>query len=324
MHTYNDDKGYPWFFIDFTSSWVKTTLATLAITAACVIFLIIYSHFTSDLAPDSIGGYTYAIVGTTLMLLAAFSYTLHRKARSRKIGSLNNALNWHICFGISALIVLFFHSFGNFNPRTGTYALYGMIALVISGIVGRAIDRIVPRLIARKASIALTGAGEDRMEHISRTAQDIVTHNSQQLLAFKPAPFEQQQSLQTLPTRNQQREAVINNPVSIDGSILPSSWDIAYLTLEETPQEISRNEQHYRFVPDRKSSLQDPGALVPGYDDQIAEMQNVQQAMQREQFYRALIRTWRSFHVLLVLATIGLTLWHLEYAATLILHTFGY
>jgi hypothetical protein len=199
-----------------------------------------------------------------------------------------------------------------------------MIALVISGIVGRAIDRIIPRLIARKARIALTEAGDDRMEHISRTAQDIVTHNSQQLLAFKPSQFDQQQSPQTLPALAQQRETIINNPVSIDGSILPSSWDIAYLTLEETPQEISRNEQHYRFVPDRKSSLQDPGTLIPGYDDQIAEMQNIQQAMQREQFYRALIRTWRTFHVLLVLVTIGLTLWHLEYAATLILHTFGY
>ena len=44
-------------------------------------------------------------------------------------------------------MLLFMHSFGNFNPRSGTFALYGMIALVISGFVGRLLDRLMPRLI---------------------------------------------------------------------------------------------------------------------------------------------------------------------------------
>lgn len=313
-HKVSDYRGYSWTFLDLTSSWIKTTLGTLAITGASILFLIVYAHFSSDLTPDSPAGYLYAIVGTILMLLAALSYTIHRKAQRRRVGSLNNALNWHICFGLSALIVIFLHSFGNFNPRTGTYALYGMIALVISGIVGRVIDRIAPRLITREARTTLTEVGDDRVEQIAQAAQDIVTHNSQKLRALNPTSRAQysQPALVRQPTNN-------NNPLTIGGNTLPGSWDIAYITLDETPQEMSRNEQQYRFVPDRKSPLLDPGALIPGYDQQITEIQRIQRAMQREQFYRALIRAWRVFHVLLALLTIGLTLWHLEYAASLLL-----
>src|SRR6266481_2127491 len=76
-------------------------------------------------------------------------YTLRRRARSKRaVGRLNSSLNLHICFGILGLAFLLMHSFGNFNPRSGTYALYSMIALVVSGVVGRILDRLVPRLIA--------------------------------------------------------------------------------------------------------------------------------------------------------------------------------
>jgi len=79
-----------------------------------------------------------------------------------------------------ALILM--HSFGNFNAKTGTYALYGMMALLVSGFVGRAFDAIVPRLIAREVDQMLTAEGEDRIEHISRnvgTTLTVALDNSQ-------------------------------------------------------------------------------------------------------------------------------------------------
>jgi hypothetical protein len=315
MQKYLDEKGYPAFFLDLNASWVKTLLATLAISGACVVSLIVYSRFSGDMSPDSPLGYLYAIVGTTLMMLATILYARHRKQRQRQIGSLNNSLNWHISLGVSALVVLCFHSFGNLNPRTGTYALYGMLAIVMSGIVGRVIDKIVPRLIAQSASKALTEDGNDRIENISRTAQEIVSYNTEQLRDFKSSEGPS-------PSLVRKGEAVVNGPMSMDGTVLPSSWDIAYLTLDETPQEASRMAQQYRFVPDRKSPLTKPGALMPGYTDQMEEIQGVQQAMQKEQFYRAIIRYWRMFHVVLVIITIGVTLWHLEYATALLIPVF--
>ena len=101
---------------------------------------------------------------------------------------------------------------------------------------------------------------------------------------------------------------------------LHTPWDLAYISLEATPQELSRIVGQHRFVPDQQSVLTHPGALMPGAQEQISELQQVQRAMQREQFYRYIIRYWRMFHIALALLTLGLIIWHIVYAAQLLLH----
>src|SRR5262249_509616 len=154
-------------------------------------------------------------------------------------------------------------SFGNFNPRTGTYALYGMIALTVSGVVGRFLDRLMPRKIAGEVHKALTVKGEDRIESISQKLQAIVVHNTQELHSFTTVPDERSQKT-TTPL------APLSGPISGDFSFmykdkaLQTPWDLAYISLEATPQELSREVNHYRFVPDQKSDLIRSGALMPG------------------------------------------------------------
>ena len=150
--------------------------------AVGVVFFVWYIQHSNDVSPDSIAGYTYAIIGTLFLLLAAVLYSLKRRShKKRTVGQLHKTLNWHICFGVLALVFLFLHSFGNFNPRTGTYALYGMIALALSGVIGRFLDRLVPRLITGEVHKALNVMGEDRIETISQKLQAIVVHNTQDL-----------------------------------------------------------------------------------------------------------------------------------------------
>jgi hypothetical protein len=305
-----DDKGYPWFSFDSTAQGLIPGLIIFVLIVLAIAGFFIYTRVSTDLSPDSVAGYTYAISGTLAMLLATFLYTRARRTRGRKIGALNYALRWHIGLGVLALVLLFLHSFANFNPRSGTYALYGMVAIVISGAVGRMIDRLAPRLIAQEASKALTEQGEDRIEAISHNVQAIVSYSTESVQGFRVT---KQNRRELSPARSIERSG---------GPALPESWDLAYISLAETPQEVNRNTQQYRFIPDPKSPLADPGALLPGYAKQIEDLKRAQQALQREQFFRALIRYWRIFHILLVLLTIGLTLWHLEYAATLLLPTF--
>jgi hypothetical protein len=45
----------------------------------------------------------------------------------------------------------------------------------------------------------------------------------------------------------------------------------------------------------------------------------VQQALKQEAFFRYVIRFWRVFHIALAVVTVGLTLWHLEFAFSLII-----
>jgi len=298
------EKGYPWFFSYLTHARLQTMLVTLFVLGVSGAGYVWYSRNGSDPYPDSIVGLAFAIAGTFCFACAGIVYTLHRRSRKRAIGKLNAALQWHIAFAVLALALLFMHSFGNFNPRTGTFALYGMIAMVISGFVGRTLDHFMPRLITQEVQKALTVQGDDRITTISRKLQDIVVYNTQQVQPF------QAQTPQGLPfgTPRNGKQGTVNNGAA--------SWDLAYISLEETPQELSRNEQHYRFVPDRKSVLAQPGALIPGAQAQIAAIEDVQQALQREQFFRYIIRYWRILHICIALTTLGLTLWHIEYAVT--------
>jgi len=146
----------------------------------------------------------------------------------------------------------------------------------------------------------------------------MVVHNTQDLHSFAAVPGEQSFD-------NSKSLVSMSGPVSSDYSFmykdqaLQKPWDLAYISLEATPQELSLEANHYRFIPDKKSKLLRPGALMPGTQEHISELQEVQQAMQRELFYRYVIRYWRKFHVLLALLTLALTLWHLIYAGQLLL-----
>jgi hypothetical protein len=102
-------------------------------------------------------------------------------------------------------------------------------------------------------------------------------------------------------------------------AVLQSSWDMAYISLEETPQEMTRDNGQYRFVPDRRSSLARPGALYPGAEEHMSALAEVQQALTQEAFFRYVIRFWRVFHIALAVVTVGLTLWHIEFALSLII-----
>ncbi|TMF47835.1 MAG: hypothetical protein E6I32_08920 [Chloroflexi bacterium] len=314
------ETGYSWFSFNGGCSQVVRLLFTFIVIGAGIAFYIWYSRNSDDASPDSIAGYGYAIVGTLFVVLAGILFSRRRRShKGRAIGQLHASLQWHVCFALAGLVFLFLHSFGNFNARTGTYALYGMIALAISGVVGRTLDRLMPRFIAGEVHKALTAQGEDRVESISEKLQAIVIHNTQDVQGFTPAGEKKPASTSLISLSG----GPLSNhfPFEYKNQPLHTPWDLAYISLEATPQELSRDEGHYRFIPDKKSELARPGALMPGAQEHMSELREVERAMQREQYYRYVIRYWRAVHVLLVLITLGLTTWHLVYAAQLLLPT---
>src|SRR5579875_936595 len=323
------EKGYSWLFFSAGRPWLVALLVTLLLLALSVAFFVWYLHHSSDLSSDSIAGYAYAISGTICLVLAATLYSVRRRSRRRAVGQLNAALNWHVFLGILGIALLFMHSFGNFNPRTGTYALYGMIALVISGIVGRMFDHFTPRKIAAVVDKALTEQGEDQVETISRRLQSIVVHNTQEIRSFKASDIRGLSIAGIPPTPRPDVEISANGAASLTpaeagrkaGQVLQAPWDLAYISLEETPQEMDRDAQQYRFIPDRKSALARPGALIPGAREQVDALRSVQLALAREQYLRYIIRFWRILHISLAVLTVGLTLWHIEFALTLLIPT---
>lgn len=150
------EKGYPLLFFYITKIWLLGMLVTLIVVAATGGFYFWYSQFGNDIAPDSTIGLIFASAGTLCFILSAILYMRHRRSHRRKTGQLNSSLHWHIFLAIMSLVLLLMHSFGNFNARTGTYALYGLVALVVSGFVGRLMDRIMSRLLAAEVAKTIT------------------------------------------------------------------------------------------------------------------------------------------------------------------------
>lgn len=259
-----------------------------------------YLH-TKDVSPDSMYGYGFAIAGTSLLLLVGAGYAL-RKRLGRGAGRLHTFLAWHMVGGLLGLALILMHAAGNFNPRTGTYALYGLIGVVVSGVIGRVLDRLSPRLAAKAALRALSASGEERLDDLE-----------EELAAIADDARARRQELQ-------------------EQSLRGTPWDLAYYDLDPEIEEIPtllrqgvRSDtgpildlnqfsaplpaQRLQYIPANRQST---GALA-------RQAAGIQRAMGREQFHLQLVRVWRRVHILISLAALGLLLWHLEFAATLLL-----
>lgn len=246
---------------------------------------------SDDVSPDSVSGYGFAIAGTLLLALVGVGYVLRKRLRRNWSGLLHTALTWHVVGGVFGLALILMHATGNFHPRTGTYALYGLIALVVSGLIGRLLDRVAPRFAAQAALATLTSGGEERLDALVD-----VLHGT----------WRGRRDKRHTPSR----EADVGIP-----------WDLAYHDLgassEQIPSLLTQGVAGAaRGAPPNAADLTQ---RAMGKDALVAESAQIRRAIGRERFFLRLIRVWRWTHTLLSLVTLALILWHLEYAAVLLL-----
>lgn len=297
-------------------------LVTVIVVGAASSFYIWYCQFGNDMAPDSPAGYSFASAGTLCTALATTLYAIRRRSQKLTMGQLNAALNWHVFFAVMGIAFLLMHSFGNFHAKTGTYALYGLIALIVSGFIGRAMDRLMPWLIAREVDTMLTVQGDDRIEDISRSLQSQanVAHISPgKPYAYSPpfpSPPVQMQGFAA------QSGQVPSNSCYQDEQPLSMPWDLSFIASGATPGEVIRSEDIRNFMSSKHELPVQSSTLIIQARQQMAEIRKGERAMQREQFYRYVIRYWRRFHVALALLAVGLIIWHLIYVAELMLNAF--
>ncbi len=260
----------------------------------------LYSRYlqSGDVSPDSVYGYAFAISGTLLLLLVGVGYAIRKRVRRHWARTLHTLLAWHMVGGILGLALILMHAAGNYNSRTGTYALCGLIALVLSGMLGRLLDRLAPRFAAKAALRALTDDGEERLEVL----------------------------VGTLGARQTGRPA---GPPSAKLHATGTPWDLAYYGLETRPEEIPSLLGHDKTgrAASTRAPLASAGTMTRSGGrrggakaDMARESAHIQRAIGTERYFLQLIRVWRRVHTVISLITLGLVLWHLEFAATLLLN----
>jgi len=306
------ETGYSWLFFYPARSWVSGLVVTLLVISVSGTFYWWYSHYGDDPTPNGNVGLSYGIMGLTFLVLAGTVYSIRRRFQHNALGRLNRALNWHVFFALIGLALLLMHSFGNVNASSGTYALASMMALTVSGLLGRTLDRFLPWRIAVEAHLALTAEGEDRVEAIMQEMQrTIVAYKRHGGQSFTPRSSELQQPpafAVRLKETGLRQEHWSNLPL-----------DLAYTSLEKTPQQWSCEGHDHRPLLDGERPVVRPGAGVLDGQKQLVALQMVQRAMRREAFYRSVIHYWRVVHIALALLTLGLTIWHIVYALQLLL-----
>ena len=140
----------------------------------------------------------FGIVAFALVLLVA-AYTLRRRFVHTLPGKVQNWLWLHIWFGVLSILIACLHeNFQNithdfsFLPERfteaafGTSALYALLLLVLSGVIGRLLDLWQARIIAHEAEtngVGIARAVEERLHELALTIE--------RLSAGKSAPFKQ-------------------------------------------------------------------------------------------------------------------------------------
>jgi len=179
---------YPWLRLHVSGAQWAAGLVALA---AGIALAFLYSWYlqSSDAAADSIYGLGFGVAGTLLLLLVGSGYTLRKRwgrprasqAKARKTGFrkrpfrqgarwpglLHTFLAWHMAGGLLGLLLIWMHTANSFGQPSGTYAFYGLLGVVASGLIGRLLDYVCPRLAAVAALQALNARGEDRLEALT-------------------------------------------------------------------------------------------------------------------------------------------------------------
>lgn len=177
----------------------------LYLTAALVIIVLVYVVYRSALAAQPYAGpYSdplrlFGIVAFGLVLITT-AYTLRRRFVRSLPGKVQNWLWLHVWFGVASIIIACMHeNYLNithdflFNQQRfteaafGTPALYALLFLVISGVVGRLLDMWQARVIATEANA--NGAGisrsvEERLTALALMVERLSAGKSPQFKAY--------------------------------------------------------------------------------------------------------------------------------------------
>ena len=127
----------------------------IAILIALVLVLAWLVAFGKLYTPGSNLGYNLGLAGG-LMLLSLLLYPLRKRVRMLdRLGRMENWFRYHMFIGISGPVLILFHSTFKTGSMNGSVALYAMLLVALSGVIGRFVYRHIHRgLYGRQVTLA--------------------------------------------------------------------------------------------------------------------------------------------------------------------------
>lgn len=166
---YTPQPSYPWLRLRLSRAQGMALLVGMALVIVLALLYHSYSQ-SAEVAPDSVYGLAFAMSGTLLLILVGAGYALRKRWATRWPGRLYPFLLWHSVGGCLGLLLIWMHTAGNFEQSSGLYTFYGLLGIVGSGLIGRLLDYVCPRLAARAALQAVIAGDEERLEALAEEA----------------------------------------------------------------------------------------------------------------------------------------------------------
>jgi len=177
---------------------------------------VIFAWYLSAIHTQSFAGplaeplRTFGIIAFVLVLATA-SYSLRRRFVRGLPGKAQDWLWMHTWIGITALLIAFLHEnyahiFHDYctdlscftQAEGGTSALFALLFLVVSGLVGRFLDRRQTYIIAQEANtngVGIIKAAEERLLELEYTIERLCAGKSEQFKQYATPVLEYQRQL---------------------------------------------------------------------------------------------------------------------------------
>ena len=124
------------------------------------------------LSPTGEVGQGYGVVGTGLILLNLL-YLVRKKLASWPLGSLRVWLEIHVFTGLAGSLIILFHSAFQLRSALATIAAFSLLLLVVTGLVGRYLVALSPRVDPKKQQ-ASYDALDEMLEGLGPKIAEIV------------------------------------------------------------------------------------------------------------------------------------------------------
>jgi hypothetical protein len=119
-------------------------LALLAVILITITYLGTVGWFGSVPAASGFFGHSIGILGFLLMVMTETLYSLRKRSRTARWGSMSSWLQLHIFTGIVGPYMVLLHSSWKFNGLAGI-SLWLTVIIVLSGFFGRYVYTLIPR-----------------------------------------------------------------------------------------------------------------------------------------------------------------------------------
>lgn len=180
------------------AAW-KWLLLCILLYCAILVWYLVASHTEPFVGPFNEPFRFFGIIAFVLVLGTA-GYSLRRRFVRGLPGRVQDWLWMHTWLGITALLIAFLHE--NFvrifhdycsdlscltESDGGTSALYALLLLVASGIIGRIIDVVLTRVIAHEASsngVGIVRAVKERLLELEYTIERFCAGKSEEFQRY--------------------------------------------------------------------------------------------------------------------------------------------